>query len=112
MSSTTADQPLKDTYDNEIFTCECRHCLTARRNYLRDPEAHKRSVRRYYARKKDAILLAQAYERYQNGVRTQKRMLERLLEAGFPVTTPQGFKSLEEEDNMMRFVRDRSIEAA
>jgi hypothetical protein len=39
-------------------------------------------------------------------------MLERLLEAGFPVTTPQNFKSMEEEDNMMRFVRDRSIEAA
>jgi hypothetical protein len=38
-------------------------------------------------------------------------MLERLLEAGFPVTTPQTFENPEEEDNMMRFVTDMSIEA-
>jgi hypothetical protein len=110
MSSSTADQPLKDTYDNEIFTCECRHCLTARRNYFRDPEAHKRSGRRYYARKKDSILLAQAYERYQTGGRTQKRTLKRLLEAGFAITTPQTFDKKEGGDNITRFVSDGSIE--
>jgi hypothetical protein len=112
MSSSIADQPLKDTYDNEIFTCECRHCLTARRNYFRDPEAHKRSGRRYYVRKKDSILLAQAYERYQTGVKTQKRTLERLMEAGFAITTPQSFDKKEGGDNIMRFVSDGSIEVA
>jgi hypothetical protein len=39
-------------------------------------------------------------------------MLKRLLEAGFPVTTPQSFKNLEEGKNLMKFVADRSIEAA
>jgi hypothetical protein len=112
MSSSNADQPLKDTYDNKIFTCKCRHCLTARGNYFRDPEAHKRSNRRYYARKKDSILLAQAYERYQTGGRTQKRTLERLLEAGFTITTPQTFDREEGGDNIMRFVSDGSIEVA
>jgi hypothetical protein len=112
MSNTIADQPLKDTYDNEIFTCECRHCLSAGKTYFKDPGAHKRSVRQYYARKRDSMLLSKAYQRHQAGVKTQKRMLERLLEAGFPVTTPQSFENPEEGDlNMMSFVTDRSIEA-
>jgi hypothetical protein len=39
-------------------------------------------------------------------------MLERLLEAGFPVMTSQSFENPEEGHwNMMRFVTDRSIEA-
>jgi hypothetical protein len=38
-------------------------------------------------------------------------MLERLLNAGFLVTTPQSFENLEKGDNLMRFVSDRSIEA-
>jgi hypothetical protein len=111
MATATTDQPLKDTYDNEIFTCECRHGLSARKTYFKDPGAHKRSVRQYYARKRDSMLLTQAYQRYQTGVKTQKRTLARLLEAGFPVTTPQTFENPEEVDNMMRFVTDMSIEA-
>lgn len=73
-------------YEDEVFVCECAHCQTLRRYREHHPEAHLRHVRAYYYCHKEDILLAQAYARYQSGVKSRQNTIEKLIRAGFPVT--------------------------
>jgi hypothetical protein len=68
--------------------CGCKNCLYIKQFQERHPNAHKTYMKRHYAKKRNQILLTQASERYQQGGASQRKTLERLFNAGFPVKDP------------------------
>jgi hypothetical protein len=111
MSDAISNLPKKGTYAEEIFTCECRHCLTARKYTLRNPGAQNRSMAEYYQRNKDTLLLDQAWLQYKRGVNLHLKTLTKLKVAGFPVEKNAGVTASPptETIDLMHFV---AIEAA
>jgi hypothetical protein len=68
--------------------CGCKNCLYIKQFQARHPNAHKTYMKRHYAKKRNQILLTQAFERYQQGRASQQKTLQRLFDAGFPVKDP------------------------
>jgi hypothetical protein len=94
--------------DNENYEAGTRGCLcpTCKRQRLYQkmhPEKHLGSVRRYYSRNRDAILLSKAYTRYMKGMRPQKRTLIKLIDAGFPIDTSTGSTGIANLDESRSF---------
>ena len=68
--------------------CSCKNCLYIKHFQERHPDAHKTYMKRHYTKKRNEILLRQAFERYQQGRSSQQKTLQRLFDAGFPVKVP------------------------
>jgi Fe-S oxidoreductase len=79
--------------------CTCKACKTIKQFYEKHPDARKTYTKRYYYKHRDAILLAQAFERYKNGHACQQKTLKRLFDAGFPVKIP--FNAWQHDDHQM-----------
>lgn len=77
--------------------CTCKVCKSIKQFYEKHPDARRTYTKRYYQRHRGAILLAQAFARYQNGHTCQRRTLKRLLDAGFPVKLP--YNAWQTDDN-------------
>jgi hypothetical protein len=74
-----------NSYSDDLRSRLCSVCKSMREYGERHPNRHTKTVRDYYKRNRDDILLTKAFNRHQSGGKTQPKTLEKLINAGYPV---------------------------
>ena len=73
--------------DTDTYPCHCRVCETSRAYQKEHHVEHAQTVRRYYGRNRENILMQKAYKRLLTGTtkKLHKATIQRLINAGYDV---------------------------
>jgi hypothetical protein len=74
-----------NSYSDDLRSCLCSICRSMREYGERHSDRHTKTVRDYYSRNREDILLIKAFNRHQSGMKSRPETLEKLIKAGYPV---------------------------
>jgi hypothetical protein len=70
----------------------------------RHPDRHTKTVRDYYSRNREDILLTKAFNRHQSGMKSRPETLEKLINAGYPGHKGQSDAQMQLGDSVAHYL--------
>jgi hypothetical protein len=93
-----------NSYSDDLRSCLCSVCKSMREYGERHPDRHTKTVRDYYSRNREDILLTKAFNRHQSGMKSRPKTLEKLINAGYPVRKGQRDPQMQIGDSVAQYL--------
>jgi hypothetical protein len=89
-----------NSYSDDLRSCLCSVCKSMREY----GERHTKTVRDYYSRNREDILLTKAFNRHQSGMKSRPETLEKLINTGYPVHKGQSDAQMRLGDSVAHYL--------
>jgi hypothetical protein len=93
-----------NSYNDDLRSCLCSVCKSMREYGERHPDNHTKTVRDYYSRNREDILLTKAFNRHQSGMKSRPVTLEKLINAGYLVRKGQTDPQMQIGDSVAQYL--------
>jgi hypothetical protein len=93
-----------NSYSDDLRSCLCFVCKSMREYGERHPDRHTKTVRDYYSRNREDILLTKAFNRHQSGMKSRPETLEKLINAGYPGHKGQSDAQMQLGDSVAHYL--------